>query len=340
MVRYLETFFRYRLLLLAPVALILLVSGAVIVAQPVVYTASTRLWVDKPVLGPDDSNPYISPAAQQASSLQELTYTRYFTVRVARRGPLAGYLASQPVAPRGLSWFKSKLLGRDTSARRPSPEEVDGMAYDIVSKNVAVYAVGPQIVQIDFLYGDARVASGTAQAVVDQFLDETLTSRKARSQVVSDFYAGQVKSAQDALAAADQAVNQYLAAHPELRAPNAVPDARLVQLQRADQQARDSVSSLQSKVDSAKLDHAALSAPGASGMRLLDPAGVPAQPGVSIRLAVQALGAGLGLGVLVLVLGLLALTLADRTVRRPEEVEHALGLRLAGWVPYLPSRAP
>ena len=40
-----------------------------------------------------------------------------------------------------------------------------------------------------------------------------------------------------------------------------------------------------------------------------------------------------------LVLGLLALTLADTTLRRPEDVEQALGLRLAGTIPHQPSEA-
>lgn len=338
MVRYVETFFRHRLLFLVPIGLILLVSGAVVVSQPVEYTATTRLWVDHPALGPDDSNPYVDPSAIQASSLLELTRTRYFTVKVAHRGPLAAALASQPMQKTGLSWVKAKLTGGATGARYPSADEVDAMAADVVSRNVAVTPVGPQIVEIAFAYGDPRIASGTAQAVVDQFLEETLTSKKARSQVVVDFYSGQLKGAQDALTQADAAVNQYLVQHPELRSPTAVPDARLTQLQHSDQQARDVLTGFQSKIDSARLDIAALNAPGASGMRLMDAADVPAQAGINRKLLIQALGAGFGLGLVVLILGLLVLTLADTTLRRPEDVEQALGLRLAGAIPRLATR--
>lgn len=338
MVRYVETFFRHRLLFAIPIALILLVSAAVVVTQPAEYTATARLWVDRPALGPDDSNPYVAPSAQQAGSLLELTRTRYFTVRVARRGPLAAALASNRIQKSGLSWLTTKLTGGDTAGRYPTADEVDATASDVVSRSVAVTAVGPQIVEIDFAYGDPQIASGTAQAIVDQFLEETLTSKKARSQVVAEFYSGQLKGAQDALAAADAAVNQYLAQHPEMRSPTAVPDARLTQLQRTDLQARDVVTGFQQKVDSAKLDVAALSAPGASGMRLMDPADVPAHAGLNKKLLVEALGAGLGFGLIVLVMGLLVLTLADTTLRRPEDVEHVLGLRLAGSIPRLGSR--
>jgi uncharacterized protein involved in exopolysaccharide biosynthesis len=337
MVRYLETFFRHQLLFLIPIAVILAVSGAVVLRQPVVYTATTRLWVDRPALGTTDetaSNPFTAPSADQVASMQELLNTRYFTVRVAHRGPLAAYLAAQPIAASGLGWVKAQLGGHG-GARLPTADEVDGSSYDILSggKNILVTPAGPQIVQIDFTFGDPKVASGTVTAVVDQFLEETLTSRKARSQVSERFYTGQLKTAQEALAAADGAVNQYLAQHPELRAINALPDARLVELQRADAQARDTMSNFQTKVDSAKLDQAALGAPGASGLRLLDAADVPAQASVSRRLLVQALAAGLGLGLVVVILGLLVVTLADTTVRRAEEVEQAFGLRLAGAVP-------
>jgi len=340
MVRYLETFFRHRLLFIAPVVLILVVTGVIVVTQPVVYTAATRLWVDKPALGSDEqTNPFVSPAAREAESLQELMNTRYFTVKAAHRGPLARSLGSEPVAPSGLHWLLSRVRGGDTSAHMPSADQVDSMAFDILSHNSVIYAVGPQIIEVDFSYGDPKVAAATAQAVIDQFLEETLASDKARSQVVADFYSSQIRQTQQTLAAADLAVNQYLAAHPELRSVNAVPDAKLLQLQQADQQARQTMADFQSKVDGARLTQAALSAPGASGMRLLDPATVPAEAGVSRKLLAQALGAGLAVGLLVLVLGLLALTLADTTLRRPEDVEQALGLRLAGTIPHQPSEA-
>lgn len=332
MVRYLETLFRHRLLFALPVAVILAVSGGALMVQPPIYTATVRLWVDRPVLGPDENNPYLAPAAEQASSLQELLKTRYFCTRVAYRGPLADYLASRPL-PQGTLDRLRGLLHLGATTRRPSAAEVDDISYDLVSKNVTAVAAGPQIVQVDVIFGDPRVAAGTAQAVVEQFLEERLASRKARAQVTVDFYSSQLKSAQSTLAAADGAVSSYLAAHPELGAANAVPDARLTELNRADARARDSFTGLSQKLDSANLDLAALSAPGASGFRLLDPATAPTRASISKRVLVQVLGAGLGLATVIVVLGLIGLTLADTTLRRPDEVEPALGLRLVASTP-------
>jgi uncharacterized protein involved in exopolysaccharide biosynthesis len=341
MVRYLETFFRHRVLFAIPVGLIVLVSTLVVLTQPSSYLASTRLWVDKPAI--DDgsgvgSNPFVTPAAEQMQSLQELLNTRYFTIKVAHRGPLASRLASTPQELTGYHWVAAKLRGRSTGGALPSAADVNDMAYDILTSNVSVYAAGPQIIQINFTYSDPKVAAGTAQAIIDQFVDESLSSARSRAQVQEDFYGGQIKQASQVLAAADQAVNQYLAAHPEQRSPSAVPDARLTQLQQTDLLARQAVSDMQSKIDAARLQEAGLSAAGASGMRLLDPAIVPAEAGTSRKLLVEAGGAGLGVGLVVLVLGLLALTLTDTTLRRPDEVEPALGLRLVGSIPHLSSR--
>lgn len=341
MIRYLETFFRHRVLFAIPLGLIVMVSALVVLIQPPSYLASTRLWVDRPAIDDgsgNSSNPFVTPAAERTQSLQELLNTRYFTIKVAHRGPLAQTLASTPQQLGGYHWVVAKLRGQTTTGALPSAADVDDMAYSILTQNVTVYAAGPQIIQVNFTYRDPRVAAATAQAIIDQFVDETLSSTKSRAQVQQDFYTGQITQATQTLAAADQAVNQYLAAHPDLKSPAAVPDARLAQLQQTDLQAKQAVTDMQSKIDNARLLQAGLSAPGASGMRLLDPAIVPAPGGTNKRLLVQAFGAGLGVGLVVLVLGLLALTLTDTTLRRPDEVEPALGLRLVGSIPRLPPR--
>jgi uncharacterized protein involved in exopolysaccharide biosynthesis len=340
MIRYLETFFRHRVLFALPIGLILAVSLGVVLSQPISYQASTRLWVDKPTFSTSDvSNPYVTPAAEQTLSLQELLNTRYFDLKVAHRGLLARTLASTPTQLTSYHWLWAKVRGHETTGALPSPDDVDAMSYDILTHSVLVYAAGPQIIQVDFTYGDPQVAAATAQSIIDQFLDETLSSARSKAQVVADFYSSQIKQAQQSLTTADLAVNQYLAIHPELRSVTVVPDARLTQLQQIDAQARQVVTDMQSKIDQAHLEQAGLGAPGASGMRLLDPAIVPGQAGTSRKLLAEALGAGLGVGLLVLVLGLLALTLTDTTLRRPDEVEQALGLRLAGSIPHLSSRS-
>jgi uncharacterized protein involved in exopolysaccharide biosynthesis len=213
------------------------------------------------------------------------------------------------------------------------------MVYDIVSKNVLVIPTGPQVIEVTFTYSDPQVAAGTTQAVVDQFLDEVLATQKAQQQTAVDFYQKQVQQAQSDLAAADDKINGYLGVHPELRSNSAVLDTKLIQLQRDDDVARQRYQGLQDKLDQAKISAAAVITPGASGYRVLDSAQVPTGSSLSKKLLLEALGIGLGLGLLILVGGLVLLTMADTTLRRPDEVEAALDLHLVGSVPKVRPRA-
>ena len=164
MIRYLETFFRHRVLFAVPIVLILLVSAGVVLSQPPSYMASTRLWVDTPAIstGTDQSNPFVTPAAEQTGSLLELLNTRYFDLKVAQRGPLARTLSTTPTQLTSYHWLWAKVRGRDTTGAMPTADDVDGMSYDILTHSVAVYAAGPQIVQVDVTSSDPKVAAGTA----------------------------------------------------------------------------------------------------------------------------------------------------------------------------------
>jgi uncharacterized protein involved in exopolysaccharide biosynthesis len=342
MVRYIETFFRHRRLLLVPVGLILIVTAGIIVIRPPAYQSTARLWVDRQTALPQTNatvdNPYLTPAQNETAALQELLSTQYFCVKVGRRGPLAQYLATHPSSSNLLSKLGA-MFTSSSDARPATPSALNGSVYDVLSKGVLVFPTGPQVVEVTFTYGNPQVAAGTVQAVVDQFLDEVLATRRAQQDTGVNFYKQQVQQAQNDLATADGHVNAYLNQHPELRSTSAVPDTKLIQLQRDDDLARQRYEGLLDKLDQAQISAASVSAPGASGYRVLDAAQVPSGSTLSKTALVQALGLGLGLGLLVLVAGLVVLTVSDTTLRRPEDVEQALGLRLVGSVPRVWGRA-
>lgn len=341
MVRYIETFFRHRRLLMVPVALILVVTGGIVLLRPPVYQSTARIWVDRQTALPQTNatvdNPYLTPAQNEAAALQELLTTGYFCTRVGRRGPLAKFIATQPVSTNVVSKVIGKLTGQATS-RPQTPAAVDGAVYGLLSKDVVVIPTGPQIVEVSFSYGDPRVAAGTVQAVIDQFLQEVLATRTAQQQAGVDFYNQQVQQSKGDLANADSRLNTYLNQHPELRS-NGSTDATLLQLQSDDDLARQNYEGLLDKLQTAELGLASVTAPGASGYRVLDRANLPSAPTLSRTAIVQALAIGLGLGALILIAGLVVLTLADTTLRRADEVEPALELRLVGSVPRVRGRA-
>jgi len=342
--RYLETFYRYRFQLLAPVCLVLVAAAGVTALQPRTYTSTARIWVDRQTaLGTStssDNNPYVDISVQESNTLAELIRTRSFCSQVGRRSHLSDSIASRPITPGLTSRILAKVgLAPATPAHLPSPAQVDDSVYTLVNANATAVPSGANIIDVSFTYSDPQLAANAAQALVDQFISEIQANGRAQAQAAADFYGSQAKQALADQTATSAKVYDYLAAHPELRPDNAVPDAKLIQLRADDTAARARYESIRSKLDQASINLAGYDAAGASGFRVLDPAQFPSSSTVNRKLLVQVLGGGLALGLLIFLVGLIALTLADTTLRRPEEVEPALGLRVVASAPRLRSPA-
>jgi len=335
MLRYVETLFRHPLLLLSPTVVLLVLATGWVTMQPPNYDATVRLWVQRQqlVANPND-NPYLTPAQEQAAVLQELLATKYFCLKVGARGGLDKFLADPySVRPSLPQRVLAKLGLASPTASGLSGGALEDAITAMVSKAV-VLDTGPQMLTITFRGSDPEEAASVAQAIADQFVDESLAAQRTQVSAAVDFYSGQVKQAQAQLSAADAAIDQYLSAHPAQASSNAVPDARMVALKRNDDDARQRVTDLQSKLDQASVDNAALLRPDTSGIRVLDKA-EPPPPNSIKKLLLEAAVVGVVLGLVIMVIGVLLLTLLDSTIRQPEEVEQLLDLRPVGTVPRL-----
>jgi uncharacterized protein involved in exopolysaccharide biosynthesis len=335
MLRFLETYYRHRLLLTAPMVVVFLVVGCWLFLQPPSYDSTARLWVEKQtvVQNPND-NPYVTPAQAQSAALGELLATKYFCVKVGHRSPLAEVL-SQPSQPGQLHRLLAQVGVGSASATVPSQRDLDDALFNVVSKQTSVLPAGPEMMTITFRAGTPELSALVAQAIADQFIDEILSGQRVQVDAAIEFYAGQVKQAQAQLSDADAKVDAYLAAHPEQRSQSAVPDATLTQLKRNDDGLRTRYQDLLSKRDQADQNRTALTQVGLSGIRVLDKALPPTSATSGKKLAIEGGAVGLGLAIVILVVGILLLTLIDSTVRKPEEVEQVLDLRLVGTVPRL-----
>lgn len=308
MVRYLETFFRHRLLLVAPVLAALLVSVGLTLTHPRMYQASARVWFDASTISGSTSwNPYTAPADAQAASLTELIQTRSFSRAVGQRGPLADYLArSNQAYTDPISKLVAFFTGSAGAGGTPDQVLTDRVVAAI-SQNTVVTPIGPQILAVTFSAPSPTVAAGTAQAIVDEFFDETLTARRATAQAAVDFY------------------QKQLAALPKVLATDTL--------------GRQHYDDLAQKLDAAQLELAADNQPSASGFRLIDRAEIPDRP-VGIRKALLLAGVeGLAIGLAVSTLLLLLLTWADHTIRRPDELRAILDHDPAGVIPRASRRA-
>jgi uncharacterized protein involved in exopolysaccharide biosynthesis len=88
--RFLDTFFRHRIIAAAPLVLGLAVAIGFVAAQPRVYQSTASLWVSTTVGGSTNNtgSQYVAASTQQKGVLTELLSTREFTLAVAHRGSL------------------------------------------------------------------------------------------------------------------------------------------------------------------------------------------------------------------------------------------------------------
>jgi uncharacterized protein involved in exopolysaccharide biosynthesis len=335
MLRLLETFFRHRLLLLAPVGLVLVATLGWVVIQPPAYDSSVRIWTERQTLVPNpNSNPYLTAAQEQGGVLQELVSTKYFDVKVGKRSGLTNAIRDQALHSQGgIRTRLARLVGLAPPAGQVTDSQVDDQVYGAIAAGTTVLPSGPEIITVTFRAGTPEMAALVAQSVVDQFMDETLANQRVQADAAVAFYTSQVKAGQSDLAAADKVVDDYLLANPSQRAANAIPDARMLQLRRDDDAAHQRMQSIQDKLDQAKLNRVALDQSGVNGLRVLDRAEPPSNSSSFRRTLIGGGVVGLILATLIIVVGVLALTWTDSTIRRPQEVEALLDLRPVGSVP-------
>jgi uncharacterized protein involved in exopolysaccharide biosynthesis len=335
MLRYLETFYRHRLLLMGPVALVLLLTGGWVLVQPPTYDATVRMWVQRQTLVPNpDDNPYLTPAQQQAAVLSELLNTKYFCLKVGNRSPLAESLATS--GPQNQGPLQRVLAGiGGSSGGRLSGRALDDAEYQAISHQTVVEPAGPEIITISYRGGSPELSAAVGQAIADQFIEEALASQRVQTEAAQQFYDSQVKQTKAEVASIQTQIDAYESSHPEQRGANAQPDTTLSQLRKNHDAAQQRMNDLQSKLDQAKVSLAGLSQPAVSGMRVLDRAEIPTRASSVRNVALQAGAVGLSLALLILIGGILLLTLIDSTLRRPEEVERVLDLKPVGTIPRL-----
>jgi uncharacterized protein involved in exopolysaccharide biosynthesis len=335
MLRYLETFYRHRLLLSVPVAVVLLLVGVWVLVQPPAFQSTVRLWAERQTLvaNPND-NQYLTPAQQQSGVLTELLNTKYFCLKVGSRSPLQESLATNSLSDQGLP---QRILGRfgGGSGGRLSGRALEDAVYQAVSTQTVVAPSGAETISITYRAGSPELSAQVSQAIADQFIDETVSTQRTQADAAEQFFSSQVKQTQAELSSSQSQVDAYVAGHPEQRGTTATADTSLSQLRKNLEAVQARLNDLQSKLDQARVSKAGLSQPSVSGIRVLDKAEVPTRASSRRSVALQGGAVGLALALVILIGGILLLTLIDSTLRRPDEVEQVLDLRPVGTVPRL-----
>jgi uncharacterized protein involved in exopolysaccharide biosynthesis len=310
MKRYLRTFRRHKLLVIAPLVLALMVGLGYELTSPRHYQAQGTLWADAPV--PDSSTvlsqspPSPSPAAQQASVLSELLSTDHFLTEIGQRSPWAAYLHRHPTA-------------------------VDTV-FASLHKDTTVSVLGPQVISVAYQSSDAATTAPMARAIMNAFVAELVSLQRTRDQQQITYDKQNLQTASTALSSAQGQLSQYLAAHPQ--APGATVDPTVTQLSGNVATAEQSYGSAVASYNSSQLGLS--SANDTSQLHVIDQPAVAYVQGHKKAIVYAGVG-GLFAGGVISILLLSLLVSNDTSPWDAEDVENELGLTVVGSIEQLPS---
>ncbi len=310
MKRYMRTFRRHKLLVVAPVVLALLVGLGYQLTSPRHYQAQGTLWADTPVpegstvLSQSSSGP--SPAAQQASVLSELLGTDHFLAEIGQRSPWKAYLHLHPGA-------------------------IDSV-FASLHKNTSVSVLGPQVISVGYQSSDAATTAPMARAIMNAFVAELLSLQQARERQQIAYDKQNMETASNALTSAQQQLSQYLAVHPQL--PGATVDPTVTQLSGNVATAQQGYGSAVASYNSSELGLS--STKDTSQLHVIDQPAAAFAQGHKKAIVYAGVG-GLFAGGLISILLLSLLVSKDTSPWDAEDLENELGLTVVGSIEKLPS---
>ncbi len=324
--RFLETFFRHKLLVLLPAIItpLIVVPFAFLLVKPY-YETTAGLWVERPSFIPssDDWSRYITPAQHQQGRLVELLKTRAFSEDIARRTSLAPLLESPQ--------------GKDDS-------------YEYLGRVILPVATGTKLLSITVRSEDPQLALEIAQATVAAFRERNANERLQQATQTIAFYEQQMKDADETATATRERMRRYIVANPRVvtdgvgatgtgggttarssTLPTAALDPQLGELLRrleADEKENERVRAL---LENARFEASATLEGNDSSLQVLDPPTFPTRAQRERRRLLVFPAAAVAIGGLVSALLLVALTASDRSVRSSSDLQ--LMGRVIGVVP-------
>jgi uncharacterized protein involved in exopolysaccharide biosynthesis len=337
-VRFVEGFFRHRVLAIVLLGIAFFVFVSYELFQPRSYSATTSILVDTTGPGSAQYNsPTGFPAGTLQNDLQEFLNTQNFVLSVAHRGPLAAYVAAHPYAlgtgMRAIPGVRS-LFG--------SMGSVDDEIISFLPGMIALNPVGNTVLNVTVSGPTPQVAAGTAQALVQGYTAEVTAAQTASDQVAVTFYGQQLAQAKATLGQAQAQLSAYMATHPAA-APQATPNANpttqdptAIELNQAATVAATTYNNVVSAYETAQYNLADVG--NQTGFSVID----AAAPGVSTSVKGKLIEMGfigllVGLIIDVLIIGVIVNL--DRSARSAHDIRRVLGAEVAGEIIFVPPAA-
>jgi capsular polysaccharide biosynthesis protein len=301
---YVETFFRHRLLLIAPALIAFVLAAAYGMQQPRSYVASATLWTDRRI--PGDSTIGTMPGSDvpstgQQALLTSLLATRTFMIEVVKDSPLAGRMTGSQ-------------LDVDLELAR-------------LASTVSAATPGPQVMAVAVKQATPELATGVAEAVVRQFMREEERRVRARAAAQVSYDKQQLSAAASAVRAAQAQLVAYTQIHPEAglgRQANSAETALVGQLALAQGNYAEAAKAYNASSTAYKQANTA-------ALEMMDPPN-QAFPQSRKKGVIFSAAGGLIAGLSISIVTLLLLVTRDRSVREEGDLQQALGLRVVGTI--------
>lgn len=318
--RFLETFFRHKLLILLPALITPLVVTpfAFVMVKPY-YETWAGIWVERPAYVPnnDDWNRYVTPAQNQQERMNELLKTRSFTEDIAKRTSLRPLL--------------------DTSAGRVE-------AFEYLQRSIYPLATGTKLLSLRVRTEDPDLSMEIINATVATFRERNQNDRMTQSSSAIGFYEQQLRDAEDQVTTARETVRRYITANPRavsvdpsaatnprITLPTSATDPQLSEMLKRLERAEADADRLRNLVEQSKFDANATLEGTDSSLQVLDPPIYPDRAQRERRRLLIFPAAAAVIGLLVSALLLVGLTASDRSVRSTADLRQTG--RVIGVVP-------
>lgn len=237
--------------------------------------------------------------------------------------------------------LRTDTFVRDIVDRAGLTDAVDSgvVTLDTVRSSVYAAADGDTLLQVIALTSDPQASLQLASATIDGYIAYVLDSEVSESQGVEDFFKQRQPALQDAVDAAQSAIDDYLRAHPAPANDADRPIEEQIEIQRLDSalsSAEDALATNQQKIEDAQLATDTSIAESGQKLKVVDPPSAPDAPESTLKSKAFTVLVFLVLGTAASLAALVAMALVDRAVRSADDVvDDETGLVVLASIPEL-----
>lgn len=237
--------------------------------------------------------------------------------------------------------LRTDTFVRDVVDRAGLTDSVESgiVTLDTVRSSVYASADGDTLLQVIALTSDANASYRLASATIDGYIAYVLDSEVSESQGVEDFFKQRQPALQDAVDAAQEAIDDYLRSHPAPAAGGDRPIEEQIEIQRLDatlSSAETALATNQQKVEDAQLATDTSIAESGQKLKVVDPPSVPEAAQSTLKTKAFTVLVFLVLGTGASLAALIAMALVDRAVRSADDlIDDESGLNVLASIPEL-----